>query len=85
MVKIQRIQVTNILICNSRYEGALDPWLSSLWRMLSQMNPELFPDGPDYVISDKKLLDLPKVQIRYHAADEVNLQYLVDSGNLESV
>lgn len=49
------------------------------------MNPKLLPDGPDYVISDKEFLDLPKVQIRYHAADEVNPQYLVGSGNLESV
>ncbi|KAK3409369.1 hypothetical protein EUGRSUZ_J01497 [Eucalyptus grandis] len=64
----------------SGYEGSLDPWLSSLWRMLYQMNPKLLPDGPDYVISDKKFLDLPKVQIRYHAADEVNPQYAVGSG-----
>ncbi|KAF8010212.1 hypothetical protein BT93_J0985 [Corymbia citriodora subsp. variegata] len=64
----------------SGYEGALDPWLSSLWRMLHQMNPESFPDGSDYVKSDKTILDLPKVQIRHHAADEVNLQYSVGSG-----
>lgn len=50
--------------------------------MLNQKNPKFFPDGPDYVISDEKFLDLPKVQIRYHAADEVNPQYLFGSGNL---
>nr|XP_043620938.1 NADPH-dependent diflavin oxidoreductase 1 [Erigeron canadensis] len=49
----------------SGYEGALDPWMSSLWTMLYNENPKLFPKGVDISISDIKTLDQPKVDITY--------------------
>ncbi|KAM7520242.1 hypothetical protein LguiB_019204 [Lonicera macranthoides] len=56
----------------SGYEGALDPWMSSLWNILYQKNPKLFPNGPDFVISDMNLVDQPKIQITYHDVDGVH-------------
>jgi hypothetical protein len=58
--------VTNdsIIICS--YEGTLDPWMSSLWRMLNTIKPEFLPNGPDVSIQDTVLIDRPKVQITYH-------------------
>lgn len=53
-----------IIICS--YEASLDPWLSSLWRMLSMIKPEFLPNGPDVVIQDTVLIDQPKVRITYH-------------------
>ncbi|KAJ6364847.1 hypothetical protein OIU76_029757 [Salix suchowensis] len=58
----------------SGYEGALDPWMSSLWIMLYQINPKFFPNGPDFVISDTTLIDRPKFQITYLETDKVDLQ-----------
>ncbi|KAK6927958.1 Flavodoxin/nitric oxide synthase [Dillenia turbinata] len=54
----------------SGYEGALDPWMSSLWNVLYQMNPSLFRKGLDIVISDVKLMDQPKFEIIYHNVQE---------------
>ncbi|GAV75656.1 NAD_binding_1 domain-containing protein/Flavodoxin_1 domain-containing protein/FAD_binding_1 domain-containing protein [Cephalotus follicularis] len=55
----------------SGYEGALDPWMSSLWKMLYQMNPKFLPNGPDFFIPDMNLIDQPKVQITYHDVHKV--------------
>lgn len=48
------------------YEGALDPWSSTLWNSLYQKNPQLFPNGLDILSSNANLLDQPKVKIIYH-------------------
>lgn len=53
----------------SGYEGALDPWMRSLWRRLHQIDPSFFPQGPDHVIEEMKLIDQPKVHITYHSID----------------
>ncbi|GAB4827847.1 multidrug-resistance type transporter [Ancistrocladus abbreviatus] len=53
----------------SGYEGALDPWMSYLWKALNQMNPKLLPNDLDFVIPDTKLMDQPKVEIIYHDVD----------------
>ncbi|RDY13657.1 Protein SWEETIE, partial [Mucuna pruriens] len=50
----------------SGYEASLDPWMSSLWRMLTMIKPEFLPNGPDVVNQDTVLIDQPKVQITYH-------------------
>ncbi|XP_061348575.1 NADPH-dependent diflavin oxidoreductase 1 isoform X1 [Gastrolobium bilobum] len=50
----------------SGYEGSLDPWMSSLWRMLNMIKPEFLPNGPDVLIQDTLLIDQPKVKITYH-------------------
>ncbi|XP_057950039.1 NADPH-dependent diflavin oxidoreductase 1 isoform X2 [Malania oleifera] len=63
----------------SGYEGALDPWMSSLWNMLNKLNPQFFPHGVDIVISDKKLIDQPKVRIIYHDAENLHSQLLTSS------
>ncbi|XP_042520893.1 NADPH-dependent diflavin oxidoreductase 1 isoform X1 [Macadamia integrifolia] len=55
----------------SGYEGSLDPWLSSLWLRLYQMNPTIFPRGPVLTDPDMKVLDCPKVKIMYHDIDEM--------------
>ncbi|KAK7273011.1 hypothetical protein RIF29_14057 [Crotalaria pallida] len=56
---------------SSGYEGSLDPWMSSLWRMLNTIKPEFFPNGLDVVIQDTVLIDQPKVQITYHNIENV--------------
>ncbi|KDP32944.1 hypothetical protein JCGZ_12975 [Jatropha curcas] len=58
----------------SGYEGALDPWMSTLWHKLYEINPKFFPNGPDFVIPVSKLIDQPKVQITYHETDKVDSQ-----------
>ncbi|KAK1320470.1 NADPH-dependent diflavin oxidoreductase ATR3 [Acorus calamus] len=50
----------------SGYEGALDPWLSSLWNDLSQTNPEIFPTGSVKLDHDTRILGTPKFEIVYH-------------------
>lgn len=52
-----------------RYEGALDPWMSSLWNTLYKYNPDLLPRGPNFMIANAKLVDQPKFLITYHEAD----------------
>ncbi|CAL5324842.1 unnamed protein product [Camellia sinensis] len=68
----------------SGYEGALDPWMSSLWNMLYQKNPNFFPKGPDFVIPDMNLMDQPKIQIMYHDADK-HLPQFVTSTDLKCI
>ncbi|KAM3760370.1 hypothetical protein ACB098_01G188000 [Castanea mollissima] len=58
----------------SGYEAALDPWMSSLWIMLNQINDKFFPQGPDFLIPDMKLIDQPKIHITYHSVDKVDSQ-----------
>ncbi|KAJ9564455.1 hypothetical protein OSB04_000421 [Centaurea solstitialis] len=53
----------------SGYEGALDPWMSSLWTTLYNEKPQLFPKGLDAFVSDIKMLDQPKVDITYLDSD----------------
>ncbi|XP_057524500.1 NADPH-dependent diflavin oxidoreductase 1 isoform X1 [Amaranthus tricolor] len=50
----------------SGYEGSLDPWMSSLWNTLNRINPNLLPNGVDFVLPDMKLMDQPKVVVTYH-------------------
>ncbi|GMH04303.1 hypothetical protein Nepgr_006142 [Nepenthes gracilis] len=68
----------------SGYEGALDPWLSSLWKVLNKSNPEFFPNGIDIVRPDMNLMDCPKVQITYHDVDKVHSEFAAAS-ELESM
>ncbi|KAL9266745.1 NADPH-dependent diflavin oxidoreductase 1-like protein [Drosera capensis] len=49
----------------SVYEGALDPWMASLWTVLNQRNNTLFPNGSDSVTPLMKLMYQPKVRILY--------------------
>ncbi|KAL4568907.1 hypothetical protein LXL04_024525 [Taraxacum kok-saghyz] len=58
----------------SGYEGALDPWMSSLWTMLYNQNPKFFPKGLDISVSDIKQLGQPKVDITYLDSDSVYSQ-----------
>ncbi|KAF9604811.1 hypothetical protein IFM89_010352 [Coptis chinensis] len=53
------------------YEGALDPWLSSLWRILNQMSPRVFVRGIADVDSATEILVHPKFQVIYHEADNL--------------
>ncbi|XP_027352119.1 NADPH-dependent diflavin oxidoreductase 1 isoform X2 [Abrus precatorius] len=59
----------------SGYEGSLDPWMSSLWRMLNEIKPEFLPNGPDAVIQDTVLIDQPKVQVTYHDVENVESHF----------
>ncbi|PWA66123.1 NADPH-dependent diflavin oxidoreductase 1 [Artemisia annua] len=58
----------------SGYEGALDPWMSSLWSVLYNENRQLFPKGLDISASDTRMLDQPKLHITYLDLDEVHLK-----------
>ncbi|KAJ8567480.1 hypothetical protein K7X08_019688 [Anisodus acutangulus] len=59
----------------SGYEGALDPWMSTLWKALYQNDPKLFPKGPELMTSNMSLMDQPKVQITYHDVAEGTLNF----------
>ncbi|XP_028805861.1 NADPH-dependent diflavin oxidoreductase 1 isoform X2 [Neltuma alba] len=59
----------------SGYEGALDPWMLSLWQVLSLIKPEFFPNGADVIVPNETLIDQPKVQITYHNTDIVESQF----------
>ncbi|KAL7131825.1 hypothetical protein ABFS83_12G031400 [Erythranthe nasuta] len=54
----------------SGYEGALDPWMSALWKMVYEKNHNLLPNGPNFVAPESTLIDQPKIQIIYHGAEE---------------
>ncbi|CAN1122977.1 NADPH-dependent diflavin oxidoreductase 1 [Linum perenne] len=77
-------EMTSILQGIPMYEGALDPWMTSLWHALHQMYPTFFPHGPDYVSRTVELLDQPKYQIIYHELDEMlpMISDATDSKNL---
>ncbi|KAJ7971211.1 NADPH-dependent diflavin oxidoreductase 1 [Quillaja saponaria] len=64
----------------SGYEGALDPWMLLLWGSLSQIKPNFFPRGPEFLIPDWKLIGQPKVQITYHKIDKKESQLSASSG-----
>lgn len=81
MLNWDEINISNTWGFVFRYEGALDPWMSSLWIMLYQINPKFFPNGPDFVISDATLIDRPKFQITYLETDKVDLQSSSATGN----
>lgn len=51
----------------SGYEGALDPWMSSLWHMLYQRNHRLLPN---VATPDAILIDQPKIQVIYHDIED---------------
>ncbi|RLM92657.1 NADPH-dependent diflavin oxidoreductase 1 isoform X2 [Panicum miliaceum] len=55
----------------SGYEGALDPWLLSLWKSLNETNQSLLPRVSD--INDPNLSTLgdPKVHVIYYSSNEV--------------
>lgn len=65
-----------------RYEGSLDPWMSSLWTTLNQINPNLLPNGVDFVLPDMKLMDQPKVVVTYHVNNAKSPIFSATSGNL---
>lgn len=69
----------------SGYEGALDPWMSSLWTILYNQNPKFFPKGLDISVSDIKFLHQPKIDITYIDSPEVYSQSLahIDLKSLE--
>ncbi|KAK3035223.1 hypothetical protein RJ639_033857 [Escallonia herrerae] len=60
----------------SRYEGTLDPWMSSLWRMLYQKNPKKFPRGLDYVSSIANMMDQSKIKVTYWNVDAAEVESL---------
>jgi len=72
-------QVTKdgIIICS--YEASLDPWMSSLWRILNMIKPQLLSNGPD-VIQDTVLIDQPKVQITYNNSENDESRFSSTSG-----
>lgn len=59
----------------SGYEGALDPWMSSLWDTLYQYNPNLLPRGPNFTLENSNLIDQSKFIITYHKADGLHSNF----------
>ncbi|EPS67176.1 hypothetical protein M569_07599, partial [Genlisea aurea] len=54
----------------SGYEGALDPWMASLWNALYEANRELLPSPLYSVARESSLTDQPRIQITYHDAED---------------
>ncbi|KAG0539286.1 hypothetical protein BDA96_03G310000 [Sorghum bicolor] len=55
----------------SGYEGALDPWLLSLWKSLNEINPSFLPRVSDINDSNLSILGDPKVHVIYYSSNEV--------------
>jgi hypothetical protein len=55
----------------TRYEGALDPWLLSLWKSLSETNPSILPTVSAITDPNLNTLGDPKVQVTYYSSNEV--------------
>uniref|UniRef100_A0A0E0JNN4 NADPH-dependent FMN and FAD-containing oxidoreductase n=1 Tax=Oryza punctata TaxID=4537 RepID=A0A0E0JNN4_ORYPU len=64
----------------SGYEGALDPWLLSLWESLNQTTPLLLPRMSDIINPDLNILGDAKVEVIYHSSDKAQQ----DSNHLDS-
>ncbi|CAD6229967.1 unnamed protein product [Miscanthus lutarioriparius] len=56
----------------SGYEGALDPWLLSLWKSLNEINPSLLPRVSDINDSNLSILGDPKIHVIYYSSNEVS-------------
>ncbi|PKA64289.1 NADPH-dependent diflavin oxidoreductase ATR3 [Apostasia shenzhenica] len=54
----------------SGYEGALDPWLLSLWNTISKFDSTILPRIPDIFDLSRRTLDHAKYQITYHSSHE---------------
>uniref|UniRef100_A0A0E0N236 NADPH-dependent FMN and FAD-containing oxidoreductase n=1 Tax=Oryza rufipogon TaxID=4529 RepID=A0A0E0N236_ORYRU len=67
----------------SGYEGALDPWLLSLWESLNQTTPSLLPRMYDIINPDLSVLGDAKVEVIYHSSDKAQQDSnLLDFKNL---
>ncbi|KAJ1285261.1 hypothetical protein BS78_03G266700 [Paspalum vaginatum] len=55
----------------SGYEGALDPWLLSLWKSLNETDLSLLPRISDINDPNLNILGNPKVHIIYYSSNEV--------------
>ncbi|KAJ0986308.1 hypothetical protein J5N97_004664 [Dioscorea zingiberensis] len=55
----------------SGYEGALDPWLSSLWSALSRTFPTIISSNSDSYDSQGGILDQPKFEVTFHGMDNM--------------
>lgn len=64
----------------ARYEGALDPWLSSLWNMIKQI--PIFSINLQVLDPDLKTVDSPKYQIIYHRIDMMQPLFSTSSGTV---
>lgn len=54
----------------SGYEGALDPWLLSLWKSLNQANPSLLPRISDIINPNLNNLGDAKIDVIYYSSDD---------------
>lgn len=59
------------LLCTIRYEGALDPWLLSMWKSLNETNPSLLPRVSDINDPNLNILGDSKVHVIYYSSNEV--------------
>lgn len=59
-----------VLLLYTRYKGALDPWLLSLWKYLNQTNPSLLPRISDAIHPNLNILGDAKVEVIYYSATQ---------------
>ncbi|XP_062205780.1 NADPH-dependent diflavin oxidoreductase 1-like isoform X2 [Phragmites australis] len=52
------------------YEGALDPWLQSLWKSLNQTNVSLLPRISDIIHPNLNMLGDAKIEVIYYSAPQ---------------
>ncbi|KAG6489958.1 hypothetical protein ZIOFF_051240 [Zingiber officinale] len=58
----------------SGYEGALDPWLSSFWKKLNMMHPNILPRISDIMDPSMRSLEQAKFEVTYHLSDNIQLE-----------
>uniref|UniRef100_A0A453HVR7 NADPH-dependent diflavin oxidoreductase 1 n=1 Tax=Aegilops tauschii subsp. strangulata TaxID=200361 RepID=A0A453HVR7_AEGTS len=54
----------------SGYEGALDPWLLSLWESLNKANPSLLPRITDIINPNLNYLGDSKIEVIYYSCND---------------
>ena len=74
-----------ILLLYTRYEGALDPWLLSLWRSLNQANMSLLPRISDIINPNLNNLGNAKIEVIYYSCDDAPQDSIVSGAVLINV
>jgi hypothetical protein len=74
-----------LLLLYTRYEGALDPWLLSLWTSLNQKYLSLLPRISDIINHSLNNLGDSKIEVVYYSSDDAPQDSIVSGAVLINV
>ena len=70
VLEINFSKLPGIIFLYVRYEGALDPWLLSLWESLNKANPSLLPRITDIINPNLNYLGDSKIEVIYYSCND---------------